>query len=181
MTFPYKRIMIFGRPGSGKSTFAHALHQVTDLPLYHLDKYFFSYNWIERDYDEFLMIQYRLIEQNEWIIDGNATKSLQLRWMQADVVIYFNYPRWLCYWRVLKRYITRNLFSGDKDIFVDDRAPHCKEKIQWKLLKYMYSFDERVRTTVQLMQEVNPKTPFYEVHNDTELKKITTLLGLKKI
>jgi len=38
--FP-KKIMIVGIPGSGKSTFALKLSQFLDLPLYHLDKYFF--------------------------------------------------------------------------------------------------------------------------------------------
>ena len=35
-----QRIMIFGRPGSGKSTFAVELALKLNLPLYHLDKYF---------------------------------------------------------------------------------------------------------------------------------------------
>jgi adenylate kinase family enzyme len=50
MKTDYIRICIFGRPGSGKSTFAHKLHLKTGLPLYHLDRYFFVANWVERDY-----------------------------------------------------------------------------------------------------------------------------------
>jgi adenylate kinase family enzyme len=50
-----KRIMIFGIPGSGKSTFAAKLSQQLGLPLFHLDKYFFTRDWQERDYDEFLL------------------------------------------------------------------------------------------------------------------------------
>jgi adenylate kinase family enzyme len=49
-----KKIMIFGRPGSGKSTFALDLQKMLKIPFYHLDKYFFRDNWVERDYDEFL-------------------------------------------------------------------------------------------------------------------------------
>lgn len=29
--------IVIGCPGSGKSTFSRALHELTDLPLYHLD------------------------------------------------------------------------------------------------------------------------------------------------
>lgn len=55
-TLSPKKIMIFGRPGSGKSTFATWLSQSLDLPLHHLDKHFYIRNWVERDYNEFLQI-----------------------------------------------------------------------------------------------------------------------------
>jgi adenylate kinase family enzyme len=38
----FKRIMIFGRPGSGKSTFATWLSRALNLPLHHLDKHFYK-------------------------------------------------------------------------------------------------------------------------------------------
>ena len=64
--------MIFGRPGSGKSTFAHDLHKITGLPLHHLDKHFFTRNWVERDKQEFLDIQQSIVDTDSWIIDGNT-------------------------------------------------------------------------------------------------------------
>lgn len=60
----YSRICIFGRPGSGKSTFALKLHQQTGTSLYHLDKYFYTANLAERDYQEFLTIQEALVTQD---------------------------------------------------------------------------------------------------------------------
>ncbi|MGN0464280.1 MAG: hypothetical protein ACI4GA_06265 [Acutalibacteraceae bacterium] len=32
-----KRIIVIGCPGSGKSTFSKALHNITKIPLVHLD------------------------------------------------------------------------------------------------------------------------------------------------
>lgn len=95
--------MIFGRPGGGKSTFAFDLHQSLGLPLYHLDKFFFTSNWAKRDTQEFLTFQQDLVDQEQWIIDGNCTQSLEMRYARADLVIYFKYPRWICYGRVFKR------------------------------------------------------------------------------
>lgn len=37
-----KRIIVIGCPGSGKSTFSMALHEITDIPLYHLDMIFWN-------------------------------------------------------------------------------------------------------------------------------------------
>ena len=31
------KVIVIGCPGSGKSTFSRALHELTNLPLYHLD------------------------------------------------------------------------------------------------------------------------------------------------
>lgn len=56
------KIMIFGRPGSGKSTFSDALHKQTGLPLHHIDKYYFVENWVERDRQEFLDIQQSIVD-----------------------------------------------------------------------------------------------------------------------
>lgn len=69
-----QRIMIFGLPGSGKSTFAFKLHQKTKLPLYHLDTYFYLDNWIERPKEEFLSLQRKLVSKDQWIIAQYTTK-----------------------------------------------------------------------------------------------------------
>lgn len=159
----FERIMIFGRPGSGKSTFAYKLHNKTGIPLYHLDKYFFEYNWIERDYQEFLDIQQDISSRETWIIDGNATKSLEVRWQKADLVLYFNYPRWICYWRVFKRLFT-------KDISIKDRAPGCQEAVRWSLIKYMWNFNKRVASKIKDLKSKYPSTTFIEIKSDKYLK-----------
>ena len=37
-----KKIIVIGCPGSGKSTFSKALHQCTDIPLFHLDMMYWN-------------------------------------------------------------------------------------------------------------------------------------------
>ena len=158
--------MIFGRPGSGKSTFAYKLHQHTGIPLYHLDKYFYTSHWVERNYEEFMQIQQDLVDRDSWIIDGNCTRSFETRWARADLVIYFALPRYLCYWRVLKRFFSRNPL-------LDDRAEGCEEIISWKLLKYMWTFDQRVAQSVVFLQKTYPAT-YCSVHSDKEAEHILT-------
>lgn len=158
----YSKVMIFGRPGSGKSTFAFKLHQLTDLPLYHIDKYFFESNWVERNYIEFLEIQQSLVNKDSWIIDGNSTKSFEMRYSKADLAIYFNYPRFLCYWRIFKR-----LFYKNNQI--DDRAKNCGETIRFSLLKYMWSFEERVTKQLNYLKNKYPNCKFIEITSDKDL------------
>ena len=155
--------MIFGRSGSGKSTFAHDLHKITGLPLYHLDKYFFTRNWVERDKQEFLDIQQSIVDTHFWIIDGNSIKSLEMRYSRADLVLYLNHPRWLCYIRVFKRIF-------DKNIEIDDRAESCPEKASWRLLKYMWTFDQRVEKSIEYLRDKYPDVPFVKISNEGDLR-----------
>lgn len=167
------RIMVFGRPGSGKSTFAMKLAKKYNLPLYHLDKYFFVENWVERNYEDFLDDQYCIVSRKNWIIDGNSLQSLHVRYSEADVCIYFNYPRLLCLWRLIKRNFT-------KDAAIDDRAQGCKEKVSWRLIKYMWTFtyrlNNRLKKQLAFLQEMYPQVKFYTVHNDQEAQKMLDLI-----
>lgn len=163
------RIMIFGRPGSGKSTFALALSKKLSIPLYHLDKYFFVFNWVMRDYEEFLEDQYTIVAQKDWIIDGNSLQSIQIRYSEADVCIYFNYPRLTCLWRLIKR-------NFMKDPAIEDKAQGCKERISWQLIKYMWTFEYRLNNRLEhqlnMMREMYPHVKFYTVCSDQELQAI---------
>lgn len=164
----FKRIMIFGRPGSGKSTFAYELAARTGLPLYHLDKYFFVSGWIERDAQEFKQIQEQIIMGERWIIDGNSVRTLEDRWSKADLVLYFNYGRFICLIRLLKR-----LFS--KSIVIDDRASGCPEVMRIRLIKYMWTFENRVRDKINELISKYPATTFIEINSDEDLKLIEAM------
>lgn len=165
-----KKIMIFGRPGSGKSTFALILSNTLKLPLYHLDKYFFEAGWVERDYQTFLEIQKTLTQEEKWIIDGNSIASLEMRYSQADLVLYFNYPVLQCFFRILKRLL-------NKDPSIDDRALGCPERVRWPLLLYTWNFEKLVSPKITKLQRKYPDIPFVEICGDKALNDIKYVLG----
>jgi adenylate kinase family enzyme len=159
-----KRILIFGRPGSGKSTLAYQLSNILNIPLHHLDRWFYIQNWIERDYEDFLYIVENLSNQDSWIIDGNALKSLEMRYAKADVALYLSYPRAICLFRVFKRYFLQNKF--------DDRAPNCPEKINWKFIQYIWTFEQRIAANLATLQNKYPSVTLYKVTNDKVLREV---------
>jgi adenylate kinase family enzyme len=159
------RIMIFGKPGSGKTTLTLALSKTLNLPIYHLDKYFFVSNWVEREKNEFLAIKQKFVNLDRWIIDGNATQSLEMRFQKADVAIYMSLPRFTCIWRVIKRTFT-------KDYTIDDRAPNCKERLSLRLIRYLWNFDKNVELKIQELQAQYPEVKFYKVTSNNELKDL---------
>lgn len=159
----FSRIMIFGRSGSGKSTFSVVLHRFTGLPLYHIDRFFYQEYWIERPYQDFLNDQQAIVDTEKWIIDGNGTFSLEMRYQRADLCLYFCYPRWLCYWRVFKRSFT-------KDRTILDRPPLCPEKmLSWKFIHYIWTFDERVDQSIARLKKKYPHVRFIKICSDADL------------
>ena len=162
----HKKIVIFGRPGGGKSTFALKLHRLTKIPIYHLDRHFFEANWKERDYRQFLNDQRWMVDSSSWIIDGNSLRSLEMRYRRADLVLYFNLPRFICYWRIFKR-----LYKKDPDI--EDRADGCNETIRLSLVRYMWRFQKRVEKQLTELREKYPQVEFIEVRSDRSLAGLT--------
>ncbi len=170
----FTRIMIFGKPGSGKSTFALKLHEKSGIPLYHLDRCFYATNWVERDYVEFINMQRQIVDQNSWIIDGNNLQSLELRYKRAHVAIYFNYQLIICLWRLFKRRLL------GRRINIDDRAEGCTETVRWSLIKYTWAFEKSIKSrgNIDVLRKRYTHVKFAEANGYGDLKKVLELFDL---
>ena len=91
-----KKIIVIGCPGSGKSTFSKALHNITKIPLYHLDMLFWNKDKTTIEKTVFLERLLKIIEYDEWIIDGNYASTMDLRMQNCDTVIFLDYPLDVC-------------------------------------------------------------------------------------
>lgn len=132
-----KRIMVIGSPGSGKSTFSRKLSEITGIPLIHLDKEFWNDGWVETPKDQWLEIQKSLIEDDEWIIDGNYGGTIDIRLEKADTVICFELSRLVCLFSYFKRVIT-NLNRARPDM-----PEGCNEKLDFEFMKYIWEFPKK--------------------------------------
>lgn len=90
------RIMVIGCPGSGKSTFSKALHEITDIPLYHLDMMYWNADRTTVDEEIFRERLLSTIQKSQWIIDGNYVSTIELRLQACDTVIFLDYPVDVC-------------------------------------------------------------------------------------
>ena len=91
-----KKIIVIGCPGSGKSTFSKSLHKITKIPLYHLDMLFWNEDKTTVEKSVFLDRLSKIIENSEWIIDGNYGSTMELRMQKCDTVIFLDYPLDVC-------------------------------------------------------------------------------------
>ena len=126
--------MVLGvSPGVGKSSFARKLSEKTDIPVYHLDSYFWKPGWVESSQKEFSEKQQRLVEQGRWIIEGNYTSTYEIRSNQADTLIYLELPLTVCLYRVVKRRIANHGKTRP------DMALGCPEKLDKGFLTFIIS------------------------------------------
>ena len=91
-----KKVIIIGCPGAGKSTLARALHQKTNIPLYHLDMMYWNADKTTVSKNVFLKRLDNILETDAWIIDGNYGSTMELRLAACDTVIFLDYPLEIC-------------------------------------------------------------------------------------
>ena len=91
-----KKIVIIGPSGSGKSTFARKLHNITNIPLFPLDNIWWNKDKTHISRDNFDKILDGLLNQNEWIIEGDYSRTYDIRMQHADTIFFLDYPLEVC-------------------------------------------------------------------------------------
>jgi adenylate kinase family enzyme len=100
-----ERVVILGRGGADKSTFARRLGSVTGLPVIELDRWFWQPDLLARPREEWAAIQRELGQREAWIADGDLGPYdvVDPRLEAADTVIILNFPLARCAWRSIRR------------------------------------------------------------------------------
>ena len=90
------RILILGCPGSGKSTFARALGERTGLPVVHLDNIWWRADGTHISREEFDRALAELLAGEKWIMDGDYSRTYEVRIRACDTAIFLDYPEDVC-------------------------------------------------------------------------------------
>ena len=98
-----QKVMVIGCPGSGKSTFSRALHEITGLPVFHLDMLFWNADRTTVEKEVFWDRLAEVIAKDSWIIDGNYGSTLELRMQACDTVVFLDYPLDVCMNGIMER------------------------------------------------------------------------------
>ena len=91
-----RKIIVIGSPGSGKTTFAEKLCERTGLELFHLDAIWHKPDRTHIPRDEFDVRLGEILSGDSWIIDGNYSRTLEVRLAACDTVIFFDLPVSVC-------------------------------------------------------------------------------------
>ena len=143
-----KKIVVIGCPGSGKSTFSRALHNMTGIPLYHLDVMYWNADKTTVEKRVFLERLSAVLEKDEWIIDGNYASTMELRIAACDTAIFLDYPLEVC-------------LDGIKERCGKPRGdmPWIETETDEQFVEFIKSYGEQQRPTVlKLLEKYSDKS-----------------------
>ncbi len=160
-----KRVLVVGSCGAGKSTFSRRLREKTGLKLIHLDVFYHKPNWEQPTDEEWLATVKDLIDGDEWIIDGNFGGTMELRMERADTVIWIDFPRVVCTWRVIKRIVR---YWNKKR---PDMAEGCRERFDWEFIKYVWNFPRDKNPLLKSRVEKFKGRDVFHLKSNEEIEK----------
>ena len=161
-----KKIVVLGCGASGKSTFSRQLGALTGIPIYHLDSFYWKPGWEASTEGEFDNILNELLNKGQWIIDGNFARTLDIRIKEADTVVFFDMPRYLCMYRIVKR---RFMYLGKSR---PDMTEGCKEKLDFEFINWVWSFNKNVRPKIlEKLSEASNEKNVITFNSKAQVKK----------
>ncbi|ENW86040.1 hypothetical protein F905_02954 [Acinetobacter sp. CIP 53.82] len=150
-----QRINVVGTSASGKSTFARALAEKLGLAYIELDNLFWLDDWQQSaDTDFFAKIQ-AAIEQapNGYVIDGNYTRTIPIKWAQADTIIWLDLPfhsnLLRSVQRAVQRAVSQQTLWSNSNNRETIRQLFSRDSIVWWMIK---THQKNRRHYLQLMQ-----------------------------
>jgi adenylate kinase family enzyme len=138
-----KTINVCGSPGSGKSTLSIKLSQILNYKLIDLDDFLYNENCNRKSKDEDILELQQILTEQNILIDGTYSSSLQYRIDKVDLFIFTKRNILLSLYRFLKR-----LFTAKK--------LKCGERLTWKTLTLILNY-KKIEEDIFTIQIPNDK------------------------
>jgi len=151
------RIVILGCAGSGKTTLAKRLGELTGAPVICLDEVW-QPHWKEADVPTFRELIAQTHAGEMWISDGNfADATFDIRLPRATLILWLERSKLFCMWHAVARLLKRG-------------EPHNAKKLA-KVLAFIWNFDRVNRPRIELARMAHgPRVSICRLTNDREIE-----------
>ena len=137
-----KKILVLGCGGAGKSNFSIELGRTLDVPVHHLDLYYWKPGWKPRERNEFTSTLAELMKDERWILDGNYMGTFDIRAACADTIIFLNMSTTTCLWGMVFRRFSKAGRSRP------DLGVGNKDRLDFEFTWYVLTFNLRKRPII---------------------------------
>ena len=161
------KVVVFGKPGGGKSTLSRKLSSETGIKLCALDLIVYKKNGERVSPEEYSKKHGELISADNWIIEGLGTlESFWLRIDAADTLIYVDLPYFVHYWWVTKRLL--------KSFFVKPEGwPEVSSVLKGTLASWKYLRLSPKFWTPELFEKIQSRGKGKDIYRITSVKAIS--------
>ena len=140
-----RKIIVIGCPGSGKTAFAEKLQIATNLPLYYLDAIWHKPDKTHISREEHDSILAEIFQTEEWIIDGNYSRTIEERMQNSDTIFLFDLPTEVCLQGATERLGKERYDMPWIDTVLDSKLKQEIEAFPDKMLPRIYELLEKYR------------------------------------
>jgi adenylate kinase family enzyme len=144
-----RKICIIGSPGSGKSTLAKIIGNHLEIEVIHLDTLFWKAGWVSVSREQLELAQASYLMKHKWIMDGTYSSVWKPRIEKADTIIFLDFSRWVCLYRIFYRYWKYRKQTRS------DMGKDCPEKIDFAFIRFVWNFPKKKRGRVFEMLQMN--------------------------
>lgn len=99
----HTQMNVVGTSGSGKTTVSQSLSRILQIEHIEMDSIFWGANWSWPSDDDFFAHLQQALAQDAWVLDGNYTRTIPIKWKHVEVVIWLDYS----FLRTMQHAITR--------------------------------------------------------------------------
>ena len=146
-----KKVIIIGCPGSGKTTFAQNLKKCTGLPLFHLDAIWHKPDRTHITREEFDKKISEIFKLDRWIMDGDYSRTMEMRMKMCDTVFMFDLPTEVCISGVTERIGKSRPDIPWVDTELDINLKQEIEKFPFEKLPVYYNLFEKYKQDRQII------------------------------
>lgn len=157
------RIAVMGPPGSGKTTLAQQIAEITGLPIVHIDYYFLNDPKNMYDKADFIMHLEALVSQDKWVMDGEYISSDTSRLSRADLIVYLDIPRRVHFTRLLLRRVKYHKKARP------GLPENWEEKLNRDFLRYAWNYKKNKRSDrLALVENAAARTVILKNNKDVK-------------
>lgn len=146
-----KKVIVIGCPGSGKTRFAEKLNKRTGLPLFYLDAIWHKPDRTHISREEYDQRLAEILGLEEWIIDGNYSRTLAVRIQASDTIFLFDLPTEICIQGAAERLGKARYDVPWIDTELDPRLKKEIEEFPEKTLPHIYELLEKYQENRQVV------------------------------